>query len=56
MAAYFQTFPLRGQEGVLDDVFIDGKTEQEGLRQVCPVSCDVRGDVKTSKEFLVGIS
>ena len=41
MAAYFQTSPLWGQEGVVDDAFTDGKTEKGGLRQAGPVSWDV---------------
>lgn len=45
-----------GAGRVLDGVFIDGKTEKEGLRQGCPVFCHIRGDVKTKKKIWGGIS
>lgn len=44
-------FLLWGQEGVLDGVFIDGKTEKEGLRQICPVFSHARRDVKRRKKI-----
>lgn len=43
-----------GAGRVLDGVFIDGKTEKEGLRQGCPIFCHVRGDVKTKKKIWRG--
>lgn len=46
-------FPLWGQEGVLGGVFIDGKTEKEGLRQICPVFSHARGDVKEGRKFFL---
>lgn len=40
----------------MDDVFTDGKTEREGLRQVGPVSCPIRGDGKKGRNFFLGSS